>query len=192
MPSKSRIRKRQTWTKDLTLVSLADMKKYLLEEQNDRDEVISSLLLSATAYVQASLGYVIDTTGEIVQYFDEFSNKMFLWHRYALGTGVKVEWTADGASWTEVDSSVYRIDPVNMPPYIFLRSGQSWPDGRAEEQNSVRVTFLANTSHSAWDDFRQAIREHVAGRYEQPEGSWQSATMMNGITRTLEIHKMPS
>jgi hypothetical protein len=186
-----RIEKRQVKTNpgSLQLVTLTDMKRYLLESGSDRDDDITALIQYAQGYLEAELEYAIDTDELIYQYHDRWDWWMPIWHRYVIGTDLVVEHLVDGV-WTAVSSSLYRLDPSCVPPRVILRDGAEWPDNTDEELASIRIGFKVDTGHPAWNSFKQAVREIVARTYESPEGFSQSASMGNSVQRIIDIYKI--
>lgn len=189
----SRLHKRQSRVVgDATaLVTLSDMKDAMLEYNNDRDDTITALIASCTADLQTALGFYIDTTGLITQYYDRFDSRMYIFHPFVKEADLAVEYLNDSYEWTAVSSSVYRKALESMPPMIILKSDQTWPTP-VDEPISVRIKFKADTSNVAWNSFKQCIMEMVAEAYENPEGSWHSASMESRMTRVVETYRLRS
>lgn len=188
-----KIQKRQSKASagDLEIVSLTDMKAYLLEYNDDRDDTITALIESCTADLEAELDFAIDTSGFITQYYDGFDIKIPIWHRYIKSdtADIVVEYLNDSHAWTPVVNTTYRLDPTSALPTVILKTGNTWPTPVAEP-SCVRVQFKANTDHKAWASFRKVIQEMVAEAYENPEGSWRSSTMESAVRRVVHIYRM--
>ena len=188
-----RLQKRQTRASDgvAALVSLEDMKLHLLEYADDRDSVITALIASCTADLQNELGYYIDTTGLITQYYDAFASRMHVFHRFIKPdtADVTVSYLNDSSAWTTIATSVYRIDPSSNPPSIILKSGQDWPTP-IDEPSCIKITFKVDTTSPAMNSFKQCIKEMVAEAYENPEGSWRSAIMESAVRRVIANYRM--
>lgn len=184
-----RIEKRQVKTQpgSLQLVTLTDMKGYLLESGSDRDDDITALIQYAQSYLEAELEYAIDTDELIYQYYDGFRSYLPIWHRYVISSGLVVEHLVDG-TWTAVNSSNYRLDASYVPPRVMLKTNGEWPDNTDSEWSNVRVGFKVDTSHPAWNAFKQAVKEIVARTYESPEGT--TVSMGNSVQRVIDIYKM--
>lgn len=188
-----RLQKRQTRASDgiTPLVSLSEMKNHLLEYADDRDDTITALIASCTADLQRQLGFYIDSTGWIYQYYDAFESPMYIYHAFIKSdtADVEVEYLNSLYTWTAVSSSEYRIAAASAPPSVILKSGYSWPSTLGERE-CVRIKFKADTSHVAWDSFAQAIKEMVAEAYENPEGSWHSSIMESAVQRVVNAYRL--
>lgn len=186
----SRIERRQVRTSDdvFELVTLATMKEYLLEAGSSRDTTISNLISAASLFIEEELGYIITTDEEIEQYFDEFDSEMFIFHRY-ITDEIVVEYLLEGV-WTAVSDDVYALDRADIIPKIVLKADQEWPTPDVQMSN-VRIVFIPNTSAPAFNSFKQAIQEYVAAKYEHPEESWNSSTMMSSIDRIIRAFRLP-
>lgn len=188
-----RLQKRQTRASDgiTALVDLTDMKEHLLEYADDRDDVITALIASCTADLQRLLGFYIDTTGYIYQYYDEFATTMYIYHAFIKSdtADVAVEYLDSSYAWTAVSSTYYRIAPASSPPAIILKADYSWPTTLGERE-CVRIKFKADTAHVAWNSFKQCIKEMVAEAYENPEGSWHSAIMESAVQRVINAYRL--
>lgn len=187
-----RIEKRQVKTQpgSLQLVTLTDMKGYLLESGSDRDDDILGLIQYAQAYLEAELEYAIDTDELIYQYYDGFRSWLPIWHRFVIPTGIVVEHLVNG-QWTAVNASEYRLDASHVPPRIILTKDGEWPDTTDSEWANVRVGFKVDTSNPAWNAFKQAVKEIVARTYESPEGTTENtAVTATSVRRIIEIYKM--
>ena len=190
-----RLQKRQTRASDgvAALVSTADMKLYLLEYNDDRDAVITALIASCTADLQNELGFYIDTTGVITQYYDEFASRMYIFHRFIDSdtADLSIQYLNDSSVWTTIATTVYRIDPASNPPSVILKADQEWPTP-IDEPSCIRINFKIDTTHPAMNSFKQAIKEMVAEAYENPEGSWHSAGMESAVRRVVALYRMRS
>lgn len=187
-----RIEKRQVKTNpgSLQLVTLTDMKRYLLESGSDRDDDITALIQYAQGYLEAELEYAIDTDELIYQYYDKWDWWMPIWHRYVISSGLVVEHLV-GGEWTAVSSSLYRLDASYVPPRIILKDGSEWPDNTDSELACIRIGFKVDTGHPAWNSFKQAVREIVAKTYESPEGTTEkTAVMASSVRRIIDIYKI--
>lgn len=190
-----RLQKRQTRASDgvAALVSLEDMKLVLLEYNTDRDDTITALIASCTADLQNKLGFYIDTTGVITQYYDDFYSRMHIFHRFIKSetTDLSIQYINSAGDWTTIATTVYRIDPSSNPPSVILRADQEWPTP-IDEPSCIRINFKIDTTHPAMNSFKQAIKEMVAEAYENPEGSWHSAVMESAVTRVISSYRILS
>lgn len=135
----------------------------------DQDAVITSLINAAVQEIEAGLGFAIDTSGLITQYYDYFDTELPIWHRYIKTTDLVVQYW-DGDSWETVTASNYRIDLASTPPRVFLTTNGEWPTPAAE-LNSVRVSFKIDTDHSFFDSLKAVCMTWVAARYENRENT---------------------
>jgi len=188
-----RLRKRQTRASAgiTALVTLQEMKDHLLEYNDDRDSVITALIASCTADLQKQLGFYIDTTGAIYQHYDAFKNEMLIFHAFIKSdtADVVVQYLDSSYAWQTVSSEYYRIAPASTPPRIILKANYAWPETLGESE-CVRISFKADTTHTAWASFKQCIKEMVAEAYENPEGSWHSAVMESAVTRVVAAYRL--
>lgn len=188
-----RLQKRQTRASDgiTALVTLSDMKEHLLEYADDRDDTITALIASCTADLQRMLGFYIDTTGYIYQYYDAFDSPMYIYHAFIKSdtADLAVEYLDSSYAWAVVSSTYYRIAPASSPPAVILKADYSWPSTLGERE-CVRIKFKADTSHTAWNSFKQCIKEMVAEAYENPEGSWHSAIMESAVQRVINAYRL--
>lgn len=184
-----RIEKRQVKTQpgSLQLVTLTDMKGYLLESGSDRDDDITALIQYAQSYLESELEYAIDTDELIYQYYDGWRDYLPIWHKFVIPSGLVVEHLV-GGTWTAFDSTKYRLDASYVPPRIILKDGRTWPDNTDTEWSNVRVGFKVDTANPAWNAFKQAVKEIVARTYESPEGT--TVSMGNSVQRVIDIYKM--
>lgn len=188
-----RLQKRQTRASEgvTALISLEDMKLHLLEYNSDRDSVITALVASCTSDLQNELGFYIDTTGIITQYYDDFASRMYIFHRFIKSdtADLSIEYLNDAGTWTVIATSVYRIDPSSNPASVILKSDQEWPTP-IDEPSCIRIKFKVDTTHPAMNSFKQVIKEMVAEAYENPEGSWKSSIMESATRRVVSLYRM--
>ena len=169
------------------------MKLHLLEYNSDRDSVITALIASCTSDLQNELGYYIDTTGIITQYYDAFCLRMPIFHRFIKSdtADLSIQYLNDSHVWTTIATTVYRIDPSSNPPSVILKSDQEWPTP-VDEPSCIRINFKLDTSSPAMNSFKQVIKEMVAEAYENPEGSWHSSVMESAARRVISLYRMRS
>jgi hypothetical protein len=164
-------RQSKTAASDYEIISLTTARLYLMQRTGVtvQDSIITILINSAESYLEESLGFIIDTSSLIYQYYDSFDTYLPIHHRYVTTTSFVVEYW-NGSAWTAVSTSVYRTDLANIPPRAILKEDQDWPDISHSELNSVRVGFKVDTSVSFFNDLKAAVLTLVAARFENREG----------------------
>lgn len=189
-----KIQKRQIksdQTVDL-LIPVETMKLYLLEANSDQDEVIADLIRSATLELEKALDYIISTSEDITQYYDQFpaDGKLVIWHKAIDPESVTLEYEDENGDWQTIDEDDYYIDHSAPANFIKIRSSASWPDDKTDDDMSIRITFAIDAARTRTADIIGAIRKMVADVYEGREIDWNNAMMVSSVDRVIQANKM--
>lgn len=171
-------------------VTLAEAKSYLNISDTVWDTKLTSLIASATSYLDGPNGYlgrcIYTQTWEL--HLDDFSGAI----RIPLGpvasiTSVKYYDTASALQ--TVSSSNYQTDLVSNDAWIVPISTFDWPDV-AEGINNVVIQFVAGSATPP-EAIKHALLMLIAQWFEAPEAASEKsyAEMPNGVAALLANHR---
>jgi uncharacterized phiE125 gp8 family phage protein len=161
--------------------SLEDVKLHLRVDHDSEDTLLLNLIDTATADIETMSGHVL-TTQTWDLYLDAFPAGDVIDLLYPpLQSVTGVYYTPVGASEATLSSSNYRVDTVNAPGRIQLKSTGAWPADELEVNNGVRVRFVAgfgSTATSVPAKLRQALLLLIAHYYEHREAVMDTNRVM--------------
>lgn len=129
-----------------TLVSLEEAKRHMIVDHDEYNDLITSLVASATAYFDGwggVLGRAL-VTQTWRQDFCGFSSRMRLPLHPAASISSLTYFDDSNVSQTLADT-VYALFTDAIGPYVSLKPDQSWPSAYRRE-DAVSVTFVAGSS----------------------------------------------
>jgi len=173
-------------------VTLQEAKDYARVDISDDDDLISSLITSATNFTEVYCNTVlVDTEIEYATSsfgsstgFLSFPNSSSCIEipKQNIKTVNSVQYYDEDDNIQTVSSSVYKVDYTSVYPILFLQEGQSWPsDLSANRPNDVIINFNGGETDTA-DVSEQAkvfIKMQVTDMYEHRMTEIEDETQVN-------------
>lgn len=162
-------------------LSLSEAKAHLRVDFDNDDTLITSLIPAARAYLE-DLSHRRFITQTWRQWLDAFPlvDIRPVATRQAARAGLElayppvasitsIQYTGSDGTLQTLDSSLYQLDRVDDPAFVYPAYGQSWPTAR-NQVNAVSVTFVCGVDPTAIDPrIKQAMKLLLAHWYEQRE-----------------------
>ena len=180
-------------TKGAAVFDIDDAKKYLRVDHDDDDDLITSIIDAATAYVDGPNGIgiaLMSQTWEVkYNYFPcEFSIPLT---PVSSVTHIKY-FDPQGAEQT-LSSDNYELDKYSKPSIVKAKSGYSWPAVKSQ-LNAVTLRFVAGYASAADipQDLILAIKLILGTMYSQRESSigTQLYEFPFGVQSILDRHRV--
>lgn len=148
-------------------ISSAEAKEHLKVTGSGEDSLISDLIKAAREDVELTTGRkLIETT--IEEYFDEWPTGDLMLRWGPVASVSAVQYLLDGTYTTvSTDTWTYVAD-VNQDR-IYLKEYQEWPTGIDEQQNSIKVVYVAGISDAASginEDYRNMVKMKLGFMYD--------------------------
>ncbi len=178
----------------LPALSTADAKAHLRVTHSSDDDLIDSLVATATAACEEILQRsIMPQTWLIV--LDAFAEVMRLARPPLVSVSSVKYIDTDGAQQT-LASSVYSVDSGYITGRVLLAYGQSWPSIR-DQKNAVEITYVTGYATAALipSDILGAIKL-LTGHYYEHRENVIAGTMLTSLPMAAEFllgpHKVPA
>ncbi|MFC3079509.1 head-tail connector protein [Phenylobacterium terrae] len=180
-----------------TVVSLDEAKLHLRigDSNSDDDELVESLIASATAMVEGPQGIgvaLLEQTWRLS--VDELDDEILIPFGPVQSVTSVTYRDEDGATQT-LATSLYGVDTDRQPAAIYRKPNQSYPEVEGTS-GCVKVTFVTGAASAAEvpADLRHAVLLLVGHYYENREAT--SATSLKdiplGVCALLDRHRVSS
>lgn len=147
------------------VVSLAEVKAWLKIDGDDEDDLLTSLIASATAECEAYSGLSFITRNRTVK-LSSFSGKDVILPYGPVTALTSIEYTDEDDAPQTIDSSDYTVDIASGLARV--RVTESWPYTNRSLSNVV-VTYVAGYADAAAvpEVIKKAIKQKVAVDHEK-------------------------
>lgn len=119
-------------------ISLSEVKNYLKVDSSTDDDLIGVMITAARQWVEnhCALALLPQT---VLQVWDGLNDDMFL-ARSPLRSMSAVTYLDVSGTEQTLSASVYDVDGVGMPPRIYRKYGQTWPQ-TSQSMNAASAVF---------------------------------------------------
>lgn len=175
-------------------IDVQEAKNHLKVDTNADDQLIESLIRTATEVVEHDTGRCL-LSQTIRENWDCLPcGRVIELSLSPLSSVTHVKYLNDGGTLTTFDSANYTVDSDSEPPRIVLNPNTSWPN-LGSYPNALQVTYVAGSSTVADVPYqaKQAILLQVAYMYEKREDSMIQDNRVRSsewLTRKLRVHNI--
>lgn len=175
-------------------VDVQEAKNHLKVDTNADDQLIESLIKTATETVEHDTGRCLLSQTIRESWDDLPMGRVLTLSLSPLSSVTHLKYLADGGTLTTFESANYTVDSDSEPPRIVLNPNASWPS-LGSYPNALQATYVCGSSTVADVPFqaKQAILLQVAYMYEKREDTMTQDNRVRSsewLTRKLRVHNI--